>query len=90
MMTDNPQTLGFYEDVIINTKHIRAKVDSGASISSIDQRLAEILHLGPAHTTTKITNSHGESIRPVVDATITIGGKTMRCQRIAPQSKGDF
>ena len=46
-MVNEKTVIGFYEDVIIHGKKIRAKVDSGAGVSSIDYDLAKKLKVGP-------------------------------------------
>ena len=52
-----------------------ARIDTGAAKSSIDVELAANLKLGPIIETSKVRNSHGKSVRPVVKATITIQNK---------------
>ncbi len=67
--------VGFYEDVIIEGKLVRAKVDTGASKSSIDLKLAELLKLGPVIGRTTIVNTHGRAVRPIVRAGIEMAGR---------------
>jgi hypothetical protein len=69
--------VGFYEDVIIEGKLVRAKVDTGASKSSIDLKLAELLKLGPVIGRTTIVNTHGRAVRPIVRAGIEMAGRKL-------------
>jgi hypothetical protein len=52
-----------------------ARIDTGAAKSSIDIELAAKLKLGPIINHSKVRNSHGTSIRAVVEAKIKIGEK---------------
>ena len=72
--------LGLIEKVKINGKEIIAKIDTGADRNSIDTKLAAELNLGPITQTTKITSSHGDSIRPVVQAELEIKNKKIQTQ----------
>ncbi len=54
---------------------IRARIDSGAQNSSIDQGLAAELHLGPIIKNKIIKQSHGQSVRPVVKVKVNVAGK---------------
>jgi len=64
--------VGFYEDVIIKGLLIRAKVDTGASRSSIDSGLADFLKLGPIIERRAVISSHGRGIRPIIETEIKI------------------
>ena len=61
-------------------KTLMAKIDTGATRSSIDTRLASELKLGPIVMTKLIKSAHGNSLRPIVDATIEIAGKKIHTQ----------
>ncbi len=67
--------VGFYEDVVLRGRTIRAKIDSGASTSSIDAGLADFLGLGPVFGSTTVVSSHGRGIRPLLKEDIEIGGR---------------
>ena len=69
--------IGFYEDVLIGGKLIRAKIDTGASKSSVDVKLAELLKLGPVVGRTTIINTHGRAVRPVVRTEIEMAGRNL-------------
>jgi hypothetical protein len=77
--------VGFTEEVIIfgnknRESRTKARIDSGAGISAIDQKLALYLQLGPILKNKKIKQSHGKSIRPVVSAKIDVNGKEMEAE----------
>ncbi len=79
-MTKERITIGFYEDVLIDGKVIRAKIDTGAGVSSIDSSLADALNLGPVIGRAAVVNTHGRVIRPVVMLKIEIGGKVLEAK----------
>lgn len=62
-------------------KTITARVDSGATKSSIDQTLAKQLRLVPGKKTKLVKSAHGVSRRPVIEIRVKLNGKTL---------KGDF
>ncbi len=71
--------IGFIEPIIcISKRHkesVRARIDSGATKSSIDSALAKKLGLGPILGEKRIRNAHGYETRKLVDMTISIAGK---------------
>jgi len=77
--------LGLTEKTIIygqgKQKTIIARIDSGATRSSIDKSLAKKLKLGPGPRTKLVKSSHGISRRPISEIKVKIDGKTL---------KGDF
>ena len=84
-MTGGKTTLKIIEEVILKDKEgkdrkILAKVDTGATRSSLDTRLASELKLGPIVRTKLIKSSHGSSLRPVVEAEIKIKGEKIKTQ----------
>jgi hypothetical protein len=75
-------TLGIVEKVKIigrKEKEALALVDTGAKLTSVDVRLAEEAEIGPVVRTTRIKSaSDGTGTRrPVLRATIEIGGKLL-------------
>ncbi len=54
-----------------------ARIDTGATWSSIDVKLAAKLRLGPIIEAKAIKSSHGSSVRPVVKAKVTLAGRTI-------------
>ena len=84
-MVGDKDILKIIEEVIVKDKEskdrkILAKVDTGATRSSLDTRLASELKLGPIVKTKLIKSSHGSSLRPVVEAEVTIKGKKLHTQ----------
>lgn len=75
---ENKKIIGLTEKIKIknkdNEKQIEARIDTGATISSIDAQLAAEMSLGPLIKTKKVKSSHGMSVRPVVKATIVLKG----------------
>jgi len=60
------------------TKTVKAKIDTGATKSSIDARLAASLQLGPVVKTKLVKSAHGKSIRPIINIDIEIKGKRIK------------
>jgi len=77
----NKNLIGVVEMVRVigktRSKQFMAKIDTGATNSSIDERLADELGLGPIIKTVLIKHAHGNKIRPVVKAKVEIAGKTL-------------
>ena len=77
--------IGLIEEVTILTndnhkKKVLAKIDTGASKSSIDLNLASELKLGPVIKTKLIKSAHGVKVRPVLNVTIILHGKQMKAE----------
>lgn len=72
---EDKTVIGFIEKIKINGKEVIAKIDTGATRSSIDINLAADLKLGPIIKKSTVISSHGKSIRPVVKANIELGGR---------------
>ncbi len=78
-------TIGLIEEVTILTnddkkKKVMAKIDTGATKSSIDINLASDLKLGPIIKTKLIKSAHGVRIRPVLIVEIDLHGKRMKAE----------
>ncbi len=56
-------------------KEVWARIDTGATHSSIDLKLASQIDLGPIKKTKVIKSSHGKSVRPVVICKLKIKDK---------------
>ena len=54
---------------------ITAKIDTGASKSSIDSSLASQLKLGPIIASRLIKSASGNKLRPVIEAELELAGK---------------
>ena len=72
-------TIGLVEDIIVkgrkSEKKVKARIDTGATKSSIDMKLAAELRLGPLVTVKETRSAHGRSMRPVVRAKVLLAGK---------------
>jgi hypothetical protein len=70
--------LGLVEPVTLHgttNEHLIARIDSGATSSSIDTVLAAKLQLGPITRQKVVKSASGVNRRPIVVAIITIDGK---------------
>lgn len=56
-------------------KRILARIDTGASKSSMDVNLAGELGIGPAIKHAYVRSASGKSVRPVVRASVNVAGK---------------
>ncbi len=63
-----------------NRKEVMAKIDTGATKSSIDIGLATKLKLGPVIKSKMVKSAHGNKLRPVIEAEILIAGKKMKTE----------
>ncbi|HHE36511.1 MAG TPA: hypothetical protein ENL16_01705 [Candidatus Woesearchaeota archaeon] len=76
--------VGLTEKVIIKgdskQKELIARIDTGATKSSIDLTLASELKLGPVVDSRLIKSAHGVKLRPVVQAEVVIRGRTLRAK----------
>jgi hypothetical protein len=75
--------IGLTENVIVIgenkvKKRLKAKIDTGATLSSIDSKLAGELKLGPIIKTKLVKSAHGHSLRPLVKASIRIANKRFK------------
>jgi len=70
--------VGRTEKIKINGFDVVARMDSGATRSSIDLKLASKLKLGPVVKTVKVISSHGKQSRPVVEAEVEIRNKKIK------------
>ena len=73
--------IGFIEPVICTTKGhkevVRARIDSGATNSSIDESLANKLGVGEIIGERTIRNAHGSTKRKIIEVTVTMAGRTL-------------
>ena len=61
-------------------KIVIAKIDTGATKSSIDTNLAAELRLGPVIKSKLIKSAHGSKLRPIIEATIELSGKKIKSE----------
>ncbi len=76
--------IGLCERVVVlgnnDKREVVARVDTGATKSSIDVRLAAKLGLGPIIKAKVIQSALGNTVRPVVKATIEIANKKIESE----------
>lgn len=72
--------IGLIEKVKVNGRQVTAKIDTGASRSSIDLNLAAKLKLGPIVGVKKVKSSLGKRHRPLVQATLDIKGVRIKAK----------
>ena len=61
-------------------KQVVAKIDTGATRSSIDIRFASKLNLGPVIKSKMVKSASGNKLRPVIEAEIIIAGKKIKSE----------
>ena len=73
--------LGLIEEVTIKgpkgEKTVLARIDTGATMCSIDDSLVEELELGPVIREKKVKQSTGITNRPVINVNCTLKGKDL-------------
>ena len=75
--------IGLIEDIDIfgsngNSKKILARIDTGATRSSIDKELAEQLNLGPVTRTKFVKQALGGTVRPIIVVEFKLAGKNLK------------
>lgn len=61
-------------------KSVIAKIDTGATKSSIDTNLAAELRLGPVIKSKLVKSAHGSKLRPIIEAEIELAGKKIKSE----------
>ena len=61
-------------------KMVIAKIDTGATKSSIDTNLAAELRLGPVIKSKLVKSAHGSKLRPIIEATIELAGRRIKSE----------
>jgi len=83
-ITKDKIIIGLIEKVRIfgknKEKALLAKIDTGATKSSMDSRLAAQLQLGPVIKTKLVKSAHGNKLRPVIESEIEIANKRMKTE----------
>ena len=64
--------LGLTESILVGKLEVIARIDTGATSSSIDKALVDKLNLGPVITSKIIKSASGIKERPVIKATIKL------------------
>jgi len=76
--------IGLAENVSVHhpkgNKSVIAKIDTGATKSSIDTNLAAGLRLGPVIKSKLVKSAHGSKLRPIIEATIELAGKKIKSE----------
>ena len=76
--------IGLAEKVSIKydrgSKIVVAKIDTGATKSSIDTNLAAELRLGPVIKSKLVKSAHGSKLRPIIEAQIELAGKKIKSE----------
>lgn len=71
--------VGFTETITIKSngksKKIVARIDTGATKSSIDTSLASELKLGPIIASKMVKSANGAKLRPIVDVSVLLEGQ---------------
>ena len=72
--------VGLIEKIVFSThgeKKITARIDTGATMSSVDSQLVKSLQLGPAVSRINVRSAHGMQTRPLIRATIILKKMTI-------------
>lgn len=73
------EVVGLTETITIRSGteslEVEARIDSGATKSSIDISLASKLRLGPVIATKMVKSANGAKLRPMVEVTTIIAGR---------------
>ncbi len=81
---DGRLVIGLAEKVDISyeggRKKVIAKIDTGATKSSIDTSLAAELRLGPVIKSKLVKSAHGSKLRPIIEATIELVGRKIKSE----------
>ncbi|MEA2036786.1 MAG: RimK/LysX family protein [Nanoarchaeota archaeon] len=76
--------IGLTEQVTLFTKGakktIMAKIDTGASKSSIDVNLASQLRLGPIIKSKLVKSASGNKLRPVIESVVELADKRIKAE----------
>ncbi|MGM5488879.1 MAG: RimK/LysX family protein [Nanobdellota archaeon] len=77
--------VGLLEDVVVKgnngkTRTLKARIDTGATKSSIDKSIVEELELGPVIRRRMTRQASGVTWRPVIKASIELAGRKFRFQ----------
>ena len=75
--------IGLFEKIVLygnngHKKELIAKIDTGATKSSMDVKLAAELCLGPVVRSKMVKSAHGNKLRPVIITEIRFAGKKIK------------
>jgi len=82
---DGKTTVGLTETISLiskngDVKQVVAKIDTGATRSSIDINLASKLKLGPVIKSKIVKSASGNRLRPVIEGEILLAGKKIKSE----------
>ncbi len=79
---DKSTIVGLTEKITIKgpggSKKLVARIDTGATMSSIDNKLASELKLGPVVRTKLVKSAHGNTVRPVMMASLRLTERDLK------------
>ena len=83
MRYDKRKIIGLTEKVMVlgnngHKKEVVAKIDTGATKSSIDVNLAANLNLGPVIRSKLVKSASGNKLRPVIETLVKFAGKKIK------------
>ncbi|MFP4424597.1 MAG: RimK/LysX family protein [Candidatus Woesearchaeota archaeon] len=83
-MTDKT-VVGLVEDVVVKgnngkSRTLKARIDTGATKSSIDKEIVDELELGPVLRRRMTRQASGVTWRPVIKASIELAGRKFKFQ----------
>ncbi len=82
---DGKTVIGLIEPIVLLGKNgmekdILAKIDTGASKSSVDSSLTYELHLGPIITSKIVKSAHGSRVRPIIEVDLVLASKRITAE----------
>ncbi|MBW2980168.1 RimK/LysX family protein [Candidatus Woesearchaeota archaeon] len=84
MKYKNKSLIGLSEKVTICSKKksrsVMARIDTGATKSSMDVKLAAELKLGPVIKSKLVKSAHGNKLRPVIKGEVKLAGKKINAE----------
>jgi len=77
--------VGLTENIVMisnngNNKKVTAKVDTGATRSSMDTKLASKLNLGPIIKSKMVKSASGNKLRPIIEVEILLAGEKIKSE----------
>jgi hypothetical protein len=81
MTIDDRTVVGLTEVITIHGPHgsekVLARIDTGATKSSISLTLASKLELGPVVDSKLVKSAHGSKLRPIINVNVDVKGKEL-------------
>lgn len=82
-MVGDRKVVGLTENVTIvgkKNKRLVARIDTGATKSSVDSKIASSLKLGPVIRTKLVKSASGNKLRPVVEGKVRLKGRLIKTE----------